>query len=116
MYYLGEPIASVKVGSPADYERCLSNMENAKKVFAIGCACWPLSFFFTHCIISIQYILFNLLSYLQAWAALPAPKRGDIVRQLGNEFRRKIVPIGRRRAFPNLGITTNQAKCRVPSL
>jgi len=56
----GEPIATVRTASIDDYERCLKNIETAKK----------------------------------EWRSLPTPKRGDIIRQLGNEFRKKIKPLG----------------------
>jgi aldehyde dehydrogenase family 7 member A1 len=36
----------------------------------------------------------NMQSAKKEWASLPAPKRGEIIRQLGNEFRRKLKPLG----------------------
>ena len=47
------PIAQVKTGTAADYERCVKACEDA----------W------------------------QVWADLPAPKRGEIVRQIGDSLR-----------------------------
>ena len=47
------PIAQVKTGTGADYERCVKACE----------AAW------------------------QVWADLPAPKRGEIVRQIGDSLR-----------------------------
>ena len=29
----------------------------------------------------------------QTWADLPAPKRGDIVRQIGDALRQKLIPV-----------------------
>jgi len=31
----------------------------------------------------------------QSWADLPAPRRGDIVRQIGNALRSKLEPLGK---------------------
>ncbi len=55
------PIARVRTGSLADYERCTRAAAEA----------W------------------------QTWADLPAPKRGDVVREIGEALRDKIEPLGK---------------------
>jgi len=48
-----EPIARVRTGTVADYNRCIDGMDDAQK----------------------------------AWSSMPAPARGEIVRQVGEKFR-----------------------------
>ncbi|VVC44310.1 Aldehyde dehydrogenase, glutamic acid active site,Aldehyde dehydrogenase N-terminal [Cinara cedri] len=57
----GLPIASVRNGNKADYDRCVSNAREAWKY----------------------------------WSDMPAPKRGEIVRQIGNALREKLEPLGK---------------------
>jgi aldehyde dehydrogenase family 7 protein A1 len=56
----GEVLAQVRLGSAADYERCVANAKAAQ----------------------------------EAWQLTPAPKRGDIVRQIGNALRAKKEALG----------------------
>ena len=55
------PIARVRTGNLADYERCTKAAQ----------AAWSV------------------------WADLPAPKRGDVVREIGEALREKIQPLGK---------------------
>lgn len=57
----GQPIASVRAGNKADYQKVVAAMDNAKP----------------------------------QWCDLPAPARGEIVRQIGEELRNKRDALGR---------------------
>lgn len=57
----GRPIAQVRQGSVADYNRCVDSAQEAWKV----------------------------------WVDIPAPKRGEIVRQIGDALRAKLQPLGK---------------------
>ena len=42
-----------------------------------------------------QRIVKSSLKAFQYWSNVPAPKRGDIVRQIGDELRKNIQPLGK---------------------
>tara|TARA_R110002050_G_scaffold234258_1_gene370148 strand:- start:1304 stop:1585 length:282 start_codon:yes stop_codon:yes gene_type:complete len=69
-------------GDSSDYERCLQNMMEAKVEICAN-TLLPMRR-------SLNGRMLNDSLVQEEWAQLPAPKRGDIVRQMGNEYRAKL--------------------------